>query len=364
MPKKRIFVDVMAAIEQRIAAGDYFFKSLPGERKLAEELGVSYMTARKAVLGLIDRGILARQPNGGLTVGPEQASRNAQAKVAMLTPAYPSPHLLQCREAVSRAAEAQGVRLRSVEYVHWYDPILVEALENADGMVVIPSTEPIPPRLLETFLPPRNKVVFLDDDISEWGIPSVRLFSRRNIRRVFEHLWRLGHRTIDCVNTQGHSREIERRIGEWRIWLADREAAGSLHDRPVEAYRDPTAAACRAVGRLLQKSGVGRPTALVCTTYPAAIGAVRACHDSGLAIGEDISIAAMNCEPTGRYLCPSLTGLDAPDIAPLLTRCFDWFKSDQRGWGGELLISPSESKLFVGESTGPAPRAASLCGPP
>ena len=46
MPRKKIYTDVMAVIERRIAAGDYMLKDLPGERRLADEVGVSYMTAR------------------------------------------------------------------------------------------------------------------------------------------------------------------------------------------------------------------------------------------------------------------------------------------------------------------------------
>jgi DNA-binding GntR family transcriptional regulator len=68
MPRQPVFTEVMEAIERRIAAGEFMLKGLPGERKLAEELGVSYMTARKAVLTLIDKQVLARKPNGSLIV--------------------------------------------------------------------------------------------------------------------------------------------------------------------------------------------------------------------------------------------------------------------------------------------------------
>ena len=40
---------VMSVIERRIRQGDYLLNPIPGERKIAEETGVSHMTARKAV---------------------------------------------------------------------------------------------------------------------------------------------------------------------------------------------------------------------------------------------------------------------------------------------------------------------------
>ena len=48
------YQDVMAVIKQRIREGDYYVDSIPGERRLAEETGVSYMTARRAVLQLLE----------------------------------------------------------------------------------------------------------------------------------------------------------------------------------------------------------------------------------------------------------------------------------------------------------------------
>ena len=49
MPSQAKYTEVMSVIERRIRAGDYLLSSIPGERKIAEETGVSYMTARRAV---------------------------------------------------------------------------------------------------------------------------------------------------------------------------------------------------------------------------------------------------------------------------------------------------------------------------
>ncbi len=355
MPNKRLYPDIMEAIERRIAAGDYMLRDLPGERRLAQEVGVSYMTARKAVTGLIERGVLARRPNGTLVVNPRHRGRAATTKVAALAPAYPSPHLIASLEAISRVAESRGIQFRPIEYVHWYDPNVSKAVLGADGVIVIPSTEPIPPKMLELFADPDHRVVFLDDDMSDLGIPSVRLFASAHITKVYEHLWRLGHRQIHCLNTQGRNREIVRRIDEWRTWIERRGGGGTLTDAPVRPYADPTAGAYRAVQKALRHEPDSLRPALVCTTQPAALGAIRACHEAGWVVGRDISIATINCEPTGRYFVPSLTGLEAPDVGPLLERCFDWFATPaNKTWAGPRLLVPERASLFIGESTGPA----------
>jgi hypothetical protein len=81
-----------------------------------------------------------------------------------------------------------------------------------------------------------NKVVILDGDFTSDGLPSIRLFSDTCIVRVLEHLWKLGHRHIDCLNTQNRNPEIDRRIGIWRQWLDRKKCNGSLHDDPAPVF--------------------------------------------------------------------------------------------------------------------------------
>ena len=63
--------EVMSVIKRRIREGDYFVDSIPGERRLAEETGVSYMTARRAVQQLLEEKVLIRQASGLLEVHPD-----------------------------------------------------------------------------------------------------------------------------------------------------------------------------------------------------------------------------------------------------------------------------------------------------
>ncbi|MAY75763.1 MAG: hypothetical protein CMJ31_13815 [Phycisphaerae bacterium] len=355
MPRQPVFTEVMDALERRIASGEYMLKDLPGERKLAEQFGVSYMTARKAVLELVEREILARRPNGSLVVHPGLEARQARLRVALLTPAFPAEHLLRLRAGVARATDRRGVQSRAFEYVHWDDAIVREAIDGADGLFVIPSTEPIPPRLLRDFAAPGAKVVFLDGDLTDQGIPSVKLFAPAHLELIFEHLWELGHRRIDCLNTQGRNGEIDHRIDDWRTWLERRGGEGELFDDPTPPYEDTTSRAHEAMRRVLSERR-DRLSALVCTTQPAAVGAMRACRDVGVEVGVDVSICTINNEPTGRYFCPSLTGLEMPDIEPLLEPALGWFASSDESWPDDLRISPASPILFTGESTGPARR--------
>ena len=353
MPGQAKYTEVMSVIQRRIREGDYLLSNIPGERKIAEETGVSYMTARRAVLNLLDQKVLIRRPSGALDVHPEYVRRAKPAEVVLLYPAYPSTYLTQLRGLVSDFAQKIGIPLRPTQFVHWDETTVTEAPQQARGTLIIPYGPDIPSRLVEHFK--SNKVAILDGDFTDVGLPSIRVFSNRCIERVMEHLYRLGHRHVDCINTQNRNPEIDRRIEIWERWLRRRNLKGRLWDDPAPVFTDPTVVAYRLMTTLIS----GRKTtatAFIGTTCPAAIGAARACWERGVEVGRDVSICAINIEPPANFFCPSITGLNTPDLSDVLGRCFKWFLGGN-SYRGPLLMEPKESSLFVGESTGRMTRA-------
>ena len=184
--------------------------------------------------------------------------------------------------------------------------MVMEAVEQARGTFVIPYGPVIPQRLLDPFQ--SNKVVILDGDFTSQGLPSIRLFSDNCVEAVLDHLYELGHRHIDCINTQNRNPEIDRRIDIWKQWRIRNDIAGELQDDPAPVFSDPTIVAYRLMSRLLDKRRTDA-TAFVATTCPAAIGAIRACWERKIRVGHDLSICAINIEPPAEFFCPSITGL-------------------------------------------------------
>jgi len=67
-------------------------------------------------------------------------------------------------------------------------------------------------------------------------------------------------------------------------------------------------------------------------------------------VGRDISICAINIEFPARYMTPSVTGLDTPDLSKLLQQCFDWFSNGVE-WTAPSRLQPSRAQFVHGEST-------------
>lgn len=348
MPVKPKYTAVVSLIKRRIREGDYLLSDIPGERRLAEETGVSYMTARKAMLELIDQKVLVRRPSGGFDVHPRYAKRAKPATIVLLYPAFASNYLTQLRGMVADFAQQQGIGLRPAQFVHWDETTVIDAVEHSKGSFVIPYGPEIPPRLVEAFR--ANKTVILDGDFTHVGLPSIRLFSDEAIEQVLEHLYKLGHRRVDCINTQNRNPETDRRIDLWERWLRRRRLQGRLWDDPAPLFTDPTAIARTLMGRVLDAND-SRATAIITITCPAAIGAMRACWERGVRVGKDLSIASVNIEPPAEFFCPSITGLNTPDLSGVLAECCEWFFRRSAGRAFDLL-EPRASSLFQGESTG------------
>jgi DNA-binding LacI/PurR family transcriptional regulator len=306
------------------------------------------MTARRAVQHLLEEKVLIRQASGSLEVHPDYTKRVNSAEIVLLYPAYPSSYLTQLRVLVANAAARRGLSLRPGQFVHWDEQVLVDVVAQTKGTLIIPYGPIIPPRLLKHFT--NNKVVILDGDFSTAGLPSIRLFSDECIERVLDHLWKQGHRRIDCINTQNRNPEIDRRIDIWDRYLQNRGGSGTLRDDPAPVFSDPTIVAYHLMSRIID-GAKSDATAFIATTCPAAIGAIRACYERKIEVGSELSICAVNLEPPAEFFCPSITGLNTPDLSEPLGRCFEWFATD-KPWSGPTLLEPRDSNLFHGESTG------------
>ena len=124
---------VAKLLEKRIQYGDYTIKDIPPERELALQAGVSRITTRKAIQVLLEKKILIRQPNGQLAVNRHEESPTRRRNLAFLEPAFHSLYSDLWRSPVEIAAEKINATVRPIDFVHWDDPAISEALDHFDG---------------------------------------------------------------------------------------------------------------------------------------------------------------------------------------------------------------------------------------
>ncbi len=348
MPRVEQVVEIL---ENRIELGDYLISGFPSERRLADELGVSRMTARRAVQSLEQEGLLERTPTGRPRL-PTTASRTTATRtIGFLAAAFASPFVQHIRLAAERLGASCGMGVRSFDFVHWDDPIIGEVLENLDAVLLASSGE-LPEHIIARIQRSDRPVVFVETDVTAHGIPSFVLFPPRCVDHLLDHFLALGHRRIDCVNTLPPSPGLAHRIDRWRQWCARHGIAGELHDYPVEYFQSPMVDA-HAVMQRLGAAGDIAGTALFFTSEFAAIGGLRGLHEAGIRVPADVSIGSLGGDGFYRFLTPTLTAIEMPDPEPYLRTCFAWFAADNNAWDGPLLLAPQEFPLYIGESSAP-----------
>ncbi|MFV0132081.1 LacI family DNA-binding transcriptional regulator [Streptomyces sp. HMX87] len=150
-------------------------------------------------------------------------------------------------------------------------------------------------------------------ELLEEGADHVAIDNEKAAREATEHLIGLGRRSIPAVGGRDGARlgTAEARTRGYRAALAE---AGIAHDPaallPVASFRVPDGA--EAVAGAL---GAGaRPDALLCFNDQLALGALRALHERGVRVPEDVAVVGFDDVEAGRFSVPTLSTV-APDKA-------------------------------------------------
>ncbi|HCE46325.1 MAG TPA: hypothetical protein DET40_22495 [Lentisphaeria bacterium] len=345
------YIAVAERLSKRIRSGDYHIHGIPAERDIAVDVGVSHMTARKALRKLLSDGLIYRLPNGRLDIRANgQSARTVQSQIALLAPAFESGETNDWNIALSHLAGKFNFSTRLVYYMHPDDPIIKNTVDSFDCTFMLP---PDPDESLVSELRKTGNPFFIiNSDWTRLGIPSIMLFPPVFIRKILDHLASLGHRRIDCLNVQPGLTVIPDRIEQWKIWTGEHGFKGKLFNKPVRSFTDPLPAAYSIVDRMI-RDGKFNSRALFCTTSPTALGAMSAMMDHGILPGKDVAVCTSDSGGSCEYFKPSLTSMEALDAIPYLELCLKWIQDGGRRWKGSLLIQPENINIVVRQSTVP-----------
>lgn len=85
---------------------------------------------------------------------------------------------------VNIALENHQMLMQPVQYVHWGDPVVVQAINSAAGALLIPISENVPAWILSTMQ--KKREAMLDGDFSAEGTISVQLFPDAHVVNPFD----------------------------------------------------------------------------------------------------------------------------------------------------------------------------------
>lgn len=179
----------------------------------------------------------------------------------------------------------------------------------------------------------------------EDGAGANGLIDQREIARVAtEHLLDLGHRTVWHVSGDEYWQESSARREEWEAVLRER----GLTPPPVITADWSPESGYRA-GRTI--AAIPDATAVFVSSDEMAFGVIRALHEAGRAVPEDVSVVSVDDIALAAYAAPALTTVRQPfeEVGRATAqRVIDLIEQRESG-----LIAPLRPELIVRASTAP-----------
>ena len=312
---------------EAIRSGEYSpGQKLPGERTLAIQYGISYMTARRAVGELVDRGLLDRRPWEGLFVTEAAASRRnvevpshhgkniATTTLNIITVGHEPPHVNTLKRLASKYAEERGWLARYVRIDHPGDNHAIGCILGGGlSLLVIPDDATMRGPVGEAVQQVNGRAVLIGNRMDNLGVPSVLADDTSAIGLAVEHLRAHGHRRIGMLCDYINHPVTSVQVAKWRSCFAAECQPRELDQRLIVVdtprFDCPTQNAYRRVREYLEKDS-GGITALVCTGDESAVAAMSACRDMGRPVPEAMSIVVSGDSSLAAHCNPALTCID------------------------------------------------------
>jgi DNA-binding LacI/PurR family transcriptional regulator len=239
---------------------------------------------------------------------------------------------------------------------HFWQPELLEEhpkmlLERSvDGLLLI--NTPTPPRV-------HVPIVSISGHEPVAGVTNILLNHKQAARLALRHLADLGHQRVAFMRGQQETVDTDYRWKE--IMETARSCGMRIHDELLIRLTENSWSPALGYGPM--KALLSRTkdfTALFAFNDIAAIGAMRALHEAGLRVPDDVSVIGFDDVLSAPFVIPSLTTIRQPLRemgrmgAEFLIKRIDHPKAP---YAQQLVVEP---ELVVRESTGRAPaRAAS-----
>ncbi|WP_042378536.1 LacI family DNA-binding transcriptional regulator [Streptacidiphilus melanogenes] len=213
-----------------------------------------------------------------------------------------------------------------------------------DGVIVIMEVHLLDSSTVS--LPPHVQVVVVDSDAGD-RYAVVDTDQRGGARAAVEHLLALGHRTVWHLAGPPDSFAAQRRT---EAWLAALKEAG----RPVPPllFGDWSAESGYTVGKLVPEDC----TAVFAANDQMALGLLRALHERGRRVPQDISVVGFDDIPESGSFIPPLTTVHQ-DFGEVGRRCVEGVLRQIRNRTAEHGTALVPTRLVARASTAPPPHA-------
>lgn len=224
-----------------------------------------------------------------------------------------------------------------------FDELLGQAVDGVIPMIEIPLSDSS-----ELVVPPGLPVVVVSSGAATGDFPYVDNDQTGGTRAAVRHLLDLGHGTVHHIGGPELSFPASLREQAWRQAL---EEAG--RPTPAVVHGDWSSDSGYRIG--LEVARDPQVTAVLVANDQMALGLLRALHELGRRVPEDVSVVGFDDIPEASSFWPPLTTVrqDFEQVGQLAVRMLlDEIRTGRMGTGRSAV----PTSLVVRQSSGPAPR--------
>jgi len=301
------YVFIQNKIIEDIRTG-HIVDQLPGERELAKQLNISYMTVRKAIDNLVAAGALYKVPTKGTFVNNCETIKPATRNIGFflddrVQDSISSPYFSLVFRALEKEAVLNGYNL--IYFSDFKDLDSAKSVNKIDGIIIscFPRLEY---KLLE--LKKYFPIVLIGNSAADKSMPSVIIDNFNGIVEAMDYLWNLGHSRIGFITGL-----LDSCVGKDRLqgYISSLNKFGITEEDDL-IYEGDYSYESGAKGVEKMLSLALPPSAIVCANDSMAIGAVKAIHEKGLEVPGNISIVGFDDITVASQIYPPLTTVAAP----------------------------------------------------
>jgi len=288
---------------------------IPSERELLSECDASYMTLRRALNELSERGVIVRMGAKGSFLSPDALRLVGVKKVNFIYSTWEGPFFAELLQAAVAVIEKNGYLASVIHFQEAFTNKIKASLEQGEAAILYGIDGNRYPESFGTMLRAAQQagapLVVIGSDYNSTGIYGIRADDAAAMRLALDCLSSCGHRRImlatpaDYLNLPHYQR-----VSEW----FDYARRQNYLDRRLEyliTFNDSRGGLYH-FRDVLTAALVGRPadaTALICMDHAILMATLSAAWELKLRVPEDISVVVIGDTVLSDFSQPPITGV-------------------------------------------------------
>ncbi|MGM0882069.1 MAG: LacI family DNA-binding transcriptional regulator [Bacillota bacterium] len=221
------------------------------------------------------------------------------------------PYFSSIRKGIETRCEELGISI--IKVLRGNNRTEMQPMHELDGLIVVGSIDDNDVSLLYKH---SNRLIFVNHSNELNDFDTVKLHFEQATRAVISHLRQLGHKKIGYIGGNEHVHRLSRQhadipgVEPRRAFFEKAlSEAGLYHEEFVLQADWSSNGGYESMNKLLQLDS--RPTACFIGSDPMAVGALRALHEHGVRVPEDMAVVGFDDIEISAFLNPPLTTVRA-----------------------------------------------------